>query len=506
MSELGIGEIQFDDGVVPALPAGDYLIDLQQSAVGDGVDGTFAHQQPLRVTGPHLGLGAGDVVAVQPPAGSAADYTETLPSVVLASRELPWQIPAGGDAPAGTPWLALLLLHPEEVLAPPPAGEGAAASPTGAFTVSVADYLAPPADRLGPSLDPTEVAELEQGAPDRGCTVVDVVADAFTAVAPTAAELALLVHTRQVDTGDQEILGVRADGWFSVVIGSRLAQGSPTGVYVAHLVSVEGFVDALPPHALPERAAAVRLLSLASWTFNGLPAPGSFAGLMRGLDVGLLALPPLLPTPADDEERQVAAALAGGYVPLAYATRLGETTVGWYRGPCLPVLMADNPQPPFASAEAGLVYDPATGVFDTSYAVAWQTGRLILLANRQVTSSLLAWVRRQHRTAHLLLQRVGLVGRHPDLGLPEDADALHELVAPDLVRRHARRHLASRLGRSLGSAAAEPALGPPVDPSGLRRHLGRVPGLLDDEAARALRASGEHTTAALVAHLRGEER
>ncbi|GAA4375979.1 hypothetical protein [Nocardioides caricicola] len=498
MTDLPVGDIEFYDNVRPALVAGDYQLSVQQTAAGDGISGTFDHVQSMQVTGPHFGLGATDVYAVYPPSGSTADYTLALANVVLSRRNLPWQIDPLG-APAGTPWLALLLLTPDEVVAPQGgSGPGAAPSPTGAHSVPLADYLSPPAGTLGPAFSAAQVQEYEAENPsDLTCLVVDVSPAAFTAVAPSADELPYLAHARQVDTGDQEILGIEADGWFSVVMGNRLAQGSPTGAYYAHLVSVEGFTGYLPPATLPQ-AQAVRLLSLASWTFNGLTSAGDFAQLMGDLDVGLLAMPTLVPDPQTAEEHTIAGALAGGYTAVDYQTRLGEDTLAWYRGPCLPVLMEDNPQPTYTSPEAALVYDQTTGMFDTSYAVGWQLGRLLMLANRNVVTSLLAWLRRQHRLTQTLLQRMDLVGRHPGLGLPEDLADLHELVEPRLVQTLARRRVAERLGRDLSEEGPGPLLGPPVDPSGLRRHLRRLPGLVSEDFVRTTLREGEDPTTVLV--------
>lgn len=509
MSELPVGAVEFYDNVLPALEAGDYVLTVTQSVSGDGISGTYTHDQALQVTGPHFGLDAGDVFSVHPPAGSTADYTESLANVVLSRRNLPWQI--GDDDARGRPWLALLLLTPDEVVLPtvgatvgatvgPGAGPAPAPTPTGTHTVTLADYLTPPAGLLGPAFSADRVAGFEREYPDLTCNVVDVSAEAFSATAPTAAELTLLAHARQIDTGDQEILGVEADGWFSVVIGNRLAQGSRTGVYYAHLVSVEGFAASLPPATIA--AGAVRLLSLASWTFNGLESAGDFAGLMHDLDVGLLSLPPALPDPGGDDELLVARALAGGYTAVDYQTRLGERTIAWFRGPCLPVRMEHNPQTAYSDPEAALVYERGTGMFDTSYAVAWQVGRLLALANRQVVTSLLRWLRDQHRMSQLLVHRLQLVGRHAGLGLPDDLDHLGDLLAPTLLRTLARRRLAGHLGRGLSTSAEHPLFGPTTDPSGLRAHVSRLPGLLGEDEVRDLGAGGQDPTAGLLARLR----
>ena len=54
-----------------------------------------------------------------------------------------------------------------------------------------------------------------------------------------------------------------------------------------------------------------------------------------------------------------------------------DRSVSWYRGPLLPYPAKAAIKVPVSSADAVLRYDPATGLFDTSYAAAWQLGRLL---------------------------------------------------------------------------------------------------------------------------------
>jgi hypothetical protein len=508
-TELPPGEIEFYDNVLPPLAAADYTINLGQTVAGDAISGSYTHNQAIQVAGPHFQLGSGAVFSMFPPAGSTADYTEALASVVLSTRNLPWEITADpnadqGSGPVVTPWLALLLLTAEDIVAPAVSAQGSA---TGAYAVPLAEYLRPGADFAQPSFTDAQVAEFEQqNPPDYRCTVIDVKGSAFTATAPQLAELPYLAHARQIDTGDQEIAGVEADGWFSVVIGNRLAQGSDSGVYFAHLVSVEGFTGWLPPTPLPAAVSTVRLLSLASWTFTGLASAGDFAGLMRNLDIGLLAMPNTVPAGATPAQQVVSTALAGGYTALGYQTRLGEQTVAWYRGPCLPVQMERNQQPSYPSAEAGLIYDQDTGLFDASYAVAWQAGRLMALANRQIAVALLKWLRAQHGMTQQLLGRLQLGLRYPSLGLSDD---LAGLLEPRVVGRLARSRVATRLARAAaptaddsGPVGGAPALGPPADPSGLRRVVARTPGLLSAAALRALPSEAGDLAEALLSALR----
>ncbi|MFI5909942.1 hypothetical protein [Dactylosporangium sp. NPDC051541] len=413
-------DVRLTDAARPALPAGDYRLIAEQRVTLPAPfvsPPAFAAERRITVDGPHLGLAPGDVAGVYPPAHAAGDFAATLPHVLLGRASLPWEI---DPEPPGTgrPWLALLLLDAADL-------DGAETGDdlTGAGNVTLDAYLHPPDGVIGPRLPADTERRWRDLYGDRECVVVDVPAAAFTTVAPSAAELPWLVHTR--------------DGQ-AVVLAGRFPTGAPGGRYLAHLVSLEGFTDRLADRGgLPAGTRAVRLLSLARWSFTVAPGGAYFTELVEGLDVGVLRLPG-----ADGADDPV----TGGYVPVDYRTRLGERTVAWYRGPLLPVPMRPAPPRAYPAAEAALVYDDRFGLFDVSFAVAWQLGRLLALADRAFTTALLAWVREARRTRH-----------RPEV--------------PDLTPLRA-------------------AVGATEDPTGLRRRRHRLPGLLADDAVAALSAAG----------------
>jgi len=160
---------------------------------------------------------------------------------------------------------------------------------------------------------------------------IDVPKALFFQIAPKLGELPLLTHVRHVSTDNKEPQGMLEDGWFAVVLCNRL---SLAGLNSVHLVSLEGWGDALANPSSLEGFDTMRLISLASWSFSQLPARGSFKELMQHLDVGLLqvAIPPGLAPATAPEAQLLKGALNSGYVPLAYNMRQGEHTAAWYRG------------------------------------------------------------------------------------------------------------------------------------------------------------------------------
>ncbi len=229
--------------------------------------------------------------------------------------------------------------------------------------------------------------------------------------------------------------------------------------WVAHLVSLEGFEDFLSGSPTwPAGVTHVRLASLYSWNFACLSEQGDFGDLMQGLiadqatggDGLLLRLPvPTGTPPAGSGEAKVAQALAEGYAALPYETRVGDRSFAWYRGPLVPA-----PRPrftnrePYRRASEAVIYDKDNGLFDNSYAVAWQAGRLAALSDQRFGQALLEWRRQGRRLVNLLMQRVGsstlnkLVGS-VDLSKDDTAtvDELAQLLEADLFSQSFVDHL-----------------------------------------------------------------
>jgi hypothetical protein len=491
-------DVRFVDNVLPALTSAEYRFEVSQSVK---LPKEFEPQPPpyvaskrIRVAGPHFGLDPGDIVSVYPPANSQSHYEDVLPTVTLGNRSLPWQIHIGGPAggPLVAPWCALFLLTPEEIIVPLRKG-AEAGNAAGTQTVPLADYLSP-GEAFGPQFTQEEKHAFELRYPNTNVTVVDISAEAFSAVAPALSELPYLAHARESETDDQEIADRNEDGWIATIVGNRLPFGSLTGVYVAHLVSLEGFAGVLPgTGTLPAATKAVRLLSLTSWVFNSIAGGDDFAKIMARLDSAALTMPLPMAALVRDPDRDVERALAEGYTAMRYETRLGEETTGWYRGPCLPVPMQRNRQPAYAAAEAALIYNwdlknkTTTGVFDISFGVAWEIGRLAAVADRQFVAALLAWARENNQVVQLLAERMSLLQTYPSLELPV---SVVELMASGLLRERAHRFLMERVApllvrpdpRATGDvhpllARPRPLLGPPRDPTRILEALDRYPGV-----------------------------
>jgi hypothetical protein len=203
---------------------------------------------------------------------------------------------------------------------------------------------------------------------------------------------------------------------------AAVATAQIAATWIAHLVSLEGFENYLTdapswPQGAGGTTQRVRLASLFSWSFTCVSEAGDFNDLMKNLirgqtqgGAGLLLHLPITSDqqPVGSAEARVQQALNDGYTALGYETLVGDQTFAWYRGPFLP-----KPKRRFAdtelsvSASGAMIYDQANGLFDESYAAAWQTGRLLALSDATFGSKVLQWRRATHATVNLLVERLG---------------------------------------------------------------------------------------------------
>jgi hypothetical protein len=159
--------------------------------------------------------------------------------------------------------------------------------------------------------------------------------------------------------------------------------------------------------------------------------------------IRLLQMPYKMPTVTTPAQQAVKEALDIGFVPLATVLSDGESTVSWYRGPLVPVITKRDQYGPYQFSDHAIRYDPGNGLFDMSYAVAWQIGRLLALSDPTFSQALYDWRIGQFRKTNQAVTRRSFVARSSGtIALPDTAD---ELLADDLGRAAATRFAASRL-------------------------------------------------------------
>ncbi|MEN0002678.1 MAG: helix-hairpin-helix domain-containing protein [Bacteroidota bacterium] len=142
--------------------------------------------------------------------------------------------------------------------------------------------------------------------------------------------------------------------------------------------------------------------AVANWLLKkAKKAGGTFDGLLDAVEAGSFHERPMPGKPIANES--ATKLLASGRTILRHHLRSGGKTFSWYKGPLSP-----NQEPdkgfsfPVSTSDALLSFNTATGMFDTTYAAAWNLGRLKGLENKAVATSLYRW---RHDQRHVLMQQ-----------------------------------------------------------------------------------------------------
>ena len=359
-------QIEFVQFHQPGLPPGDYTITVQQNVTipSSSVTDAFDIKKSFAVYGDRFSLNPQVIHAVFPPDSSLGEHSNILPHIIFTRSTLPWerQAQSGNN---DVPWLALLLFDDQEK---PPLSVIALSeleNPTG-FSAKF------PAVTLESGQQPTDLV-----------AVIDVEKRLLQNLlpAPNVQTLAWLAHAR---------IGTYADGSqneLAVVIGNRLpARGATSTV---HLVSLEGrYTNNSFDYQNANDTDLIRLVSLKNWSFTCVDEKQSFTGLLENLDhtPGTLRLP-------QNKQPAVEQYLAMGYTLLPHTFRESGKTFSWYHGPLVPLANTTEPVLPVQAADALVRYDSTNGLFDISYAAAWQLGRLLALQSKQLSINLFLWKR-----------------------------------------------------------------------------------------------------------------
>ncbi len=349
---------------------------------------TQAVTETFYVGGPRYALTGSEAYSCYPAPGQIGRFYDTLPHIVFDRCTLPWERTSDGSDPTSPhdPWLALILLtdadftHEPEPRVPPIVSR---------TLVEARNPKEPGVIARSLHLDPYD-AESDL------CQTIDLPAGVFSAVMPRKEDLPYLAHVREVHTGNKETWSLLKEGTFSVVVCNRFpeSQAMAAGekdwgiVNTMCLVSLEGWSDDLSGRTLPQDVTSCRLLVLGSWRFT-CQGSSAFKSLMTGLDDKSLLSPPPLSGNTRQASTYVNTASQMGFVPVNHDLRNADKTISWYRGPLVPMSYERSMSyPDISCADAALRYNPDTGMFDASYAAAWQLGRLLTLQDQAFAQAL----------------------------------------------------------------------------------------------------------------------
>lgn len=399
--------LELYDNYIPALPAGNYRIEthqtleLQQATHKQAdVDENkqrriFKAKQEFTVRGPQFSLNESDIHAVFPPEFSQADYSENLCHIVFNKRTIPWERQANNTEKV--PWLYLLVLGKDELNT---IDDSCNEDTQFAKESTVADFMEVKSNNvIYPDITPD--AGTRETDP---CRYIELALPLAKSLIPAPEKLLLMSHCRKVSTRNKTDLKLKDDGMFSLCISARRPHQNATN-YV-HLVSIEGYYNGIKQ--AEKQHDTVRLLSLASWSFNSHESNGkSFDDLARALNARLLQLPHkhLANHGKSDAHEEVLRRINQGYVPLPLHALTGEDFVAWYRGPFAPYPVTPIDHFNADSASAAMIIASDHGIFDHSYSAAWQAGRNASLSDRNFAGQVFNFKKRQIQQLMLLFER-----------------------------------------------------------------------------------------------------
>jgi hypothetical protein len=297
------------------------------------------------------------------------EHSNALPHITLKRSTLPWERSVNKND-SDLPWVALLLFRESEKPTPQ--------------TIKL-KYLTASAAKF-----PGFTKEDGQTDDDE-LTVIDVPKKLLAQILPTQKEVALLAHINELTDADGKPLSEA----LATVLGNRLPQ--PGEASTVHLVALENRYQGEKgqegefDYQQAKDDDLIRLVTLTSWSFTCVNNQHNFTALVKNLDRNpdTLRLPEL-PEPQNREANNY---LKQGYVPLAHALRQGDKTISWYHSPLSPGKSPDKLSEPVPMADALVRYDSTSGLFDVSYAAAWELGRMLTLQNQRLAVELFNWKR-----------------------------------------------------------------------------------------------------------------
>ncbi|TYT72252.1 hypothetical protein [Microcystis aeruginosa] len=376
-------KVQFIQHRQPPLDSGTYTVEVEQKVKTKQSDKipeqTFSKELTFYVDGHRFAPLTPDAIyAVFPPAGNLGEYSNALPHIILKRGTLPWERTIKSTN-SDLPWLALLLFQESEKPEPQ--------------TIKLKELKATSGNTKFPEF------EYEPGQNDEDVvTVIDVPQNILEKILPPEKDLTLLASVNQITNEKNESLSEP----LATILGNRLPKKGE--VSTVHLVALEERYDKDSGEFDYQGAGPndfIRLVSLASWSFTCVNSKHNFDALLKEIDREPDTL--RLPSEGNNPAKQY---LDLGYVPLHHALRQGDKTVSWYHSPLSTGQSQDNLTAPVAIADQLMRYDPNTGMFDVSYAMAWQLGRMLTLQNQPLAVEIFNWKRSKAQDLHQIQQQV----------------------------------------------------------------------------------------------------
>lgn len=395
------GKITFSSYNLPVIEDGLYEIKVEHKFKADSDNEAPKIPSQTRyfaAIGPRYALDPKEIATRFPPPKTSGDYYNVLPHIMFKRAILPWERNLDPTKPK-TPWLTLISCTHSEM--------------TGWQKVTGDNkLLAIHTDKLEkvcqdaqskkivfPKL--SDITLIPGESPKESVNYIDIPEPLLQLILPSEDELPTLANVRQ--SADSAPEG-KENPKFPVLLCNRLPQ--PNQENTVFLISLENRTDvykqlqlAKPLKGVPKPSAKPKLyrfVVLNYWRFASVTPNLTFEQLLIDANrfdkksAGAFRLPPV-------GDSNVDPFLEKGYVPLEHQTRQGNRMVSWCRGPFLPGVAPVPPSPPKPSSIVSpdnlvRIYSEI-GMFDVTYASAWNIGRSVMLENKRVSQALFEWKR-----------------------------------------------------------------------------------------------------------------
>ncbi len=380
-------KVAFIDNNIPTLKEGSYLLDIEQkTSENKGV--LYTASQDFYVNGPRFGIKPTQILSVFPPAGSIGDHAHVLPHIAFKRTTLPWELNRNGlpwiekdnqtDHPLDS-WLALLVFTDDEA----------------------------------PNVKQETLKNLnlsdQFNHPEEVVNTIVVTKDQINKILPkpTVTNLKYLANLRKrTNVDESKVISERA-----YIHAGRLPKANTS--HTVHLISLTDILP-LPKQNASPNTERYKLISLHSWKFTCLEDKPSFKGLIENLDARAFRL---YNQEAQGDRPIQNEYLLKGFVPMPHTMRKGLQSLSWYRGPLLPNKETINKPTSIAkgfSSDDYLRQDTNSQMLETSYAVAWQLGRMLTLKNKDVALDIQSFKRKiaQQIKSHHIISNTDSPAKH----------------------------------------------------------------------------------------------
>lgn len=395
------GKITFSSFNLPVLDDGLYKIEVGhdfQADAGSPKPSIPTQTKYFAAIGPRYSLDPKEISTQFPPPKTSGRYYNVLPHIMFNRAILPWERKLDPAKPH-TPWLTLVSCTNDEMTGWQKSTANDKLLTVRTNTLAEVCQDAQTNHIVFPKL--SDITLLPGESSSESVDYIDIPEPLLQLILPTEDELPILANVRQ--SADPAQPGSK-NPKYPVLICNRLPQ--PDQENTVFLISLENRTDvytqlasATPLSGVPNPSSnpkIYRFAVLSNWRFASVTPNLSFEELLvdankfKSTTTGSFRLPNVGDANADPF-------LEKGYVPLEHQSRQGNEMVSWYRGPFLPGVAPVPASPPTPSSITSpdslvRVYSEI-GMFDTTYASAWNIGRSLILENKRISQALFEWKR-----------------------------------------------------------------------------------------------------------------